>query len=1156
MLRSPGILFGNRPVPGADRAVEGRFADVFGETFYVIDNAQEMRPFLMSIVSGGDHWLFVASNGALTAGRRNPGLALFPYVTEDKLVDSAGITGPVTSLVADRAGKRSLWHPFRDGDRLTYSVTRRLYKNVLGSRLIFEEVNDDLGLTFRYGWATSDRFGFVRDCTLENHGRTPVGIRLLDGLANLLPANVDEQLQLGYSSLVDAYKKSELLPRSSLALYALAAQPVDRPEPCESLKATSVWSHGLGRARVHLSAERIAGFDLGREGRPSAEVRGRRGAYLLETGFSLAPRAERRWMFVADVDRSQSQVSDLHAKLGRPARLLGELRADVARGQLDLARIVASTDGQQLTADRLACARHVGNVLFNDLRGGVYLHGYDVPGKDFANFVRRSNRGTWERHRTFLESLGELEPSAALMSRIAGTGDADLERHAYEYLPLTFSRRHGDPSRPWNRFDIQVRDPEGNRILYFEGNWRDIFQNWEGLSRSYPEFVEHVIAKFVNASTVDGHNPYRITKDGIDWEVPDPGHPWSTLGYWGDHQIVYLLRLLELSLDHHPDRLRSLLGREIFTYANVPYEIRPFDDIVANPRSTIHFDAEKDARIRSLSAELGSDGKLLHDAAGVVHVNLVEKLLVAALAKVSNFVPGGGIWLNTQRPEWNDANNALVGHGLSMVTLCYLERYLSFLSRVLGPLRGQTVLLSSEVRGWIEGLARALESHRSLLAQRKVGDAERGSLMRALGTAASAYREAVYRGGLSGRGPAPVDDLLGFAELCSRFLQHTIGLGRRTDGLYHSYNVLVPAGPDGGFGVEHLYEMLEGQVAVLSAPGLTAKEAADVLSALARSRMYRRDQRSYLLYPDRRLPGFLEKNVIPAREVRASALLSSMVSSGDVRVVRRDAEGRFRFHEELTSGDRCREALLAVRASSHPGLGDGEIQGVLELYERVFHHRAFTGRSGTMFAYEGLGSIYWHMVGKLLLATQERYLAAVDEGAAPAVLKRLADSYHAIRAGDGGLGKSPDVYGAFPLDPYSHTPAHAGAQQPGMTGHVKEEVLTRLGELGVRVRDGRILFRPLLLRRAEFLAEGRTFRWFDVAGGQQSLQLPPRTLAFSFCQVPVVYHLDKAPRIQLTLQDGRTSALDGDGLDRETSAAVFERSGRIARIDVFTSPGR
>jgi hypothetical protein len=213
MQRPAGILFGRSPVPGADRPVGGRFAEVFGEEFYVIDNAQAMRPFLMSIVSDSDHWLFVASNGALTAGRKNPGLALFPYVTQDKLIDGAGVTGPVTSLLAARGGRRSLWHPFRDEDRLAYAVTRRLYKNVIGNRLIFEEVNEDLGLAFRYEWSTSGRFGFVRECALENLGRTPVAVHLLDGLLNLLPANVDEQLQLGYSCLLDAYKRSELFPR-------------------------------------------------------------------------------------------------------------------------------------------------------------------------------------------------------------------------------------------------------------------------------------------------------------------------------------------------------------------------------------------------------------------------------------------------------------------------------------------------------------------------------------------------------------------------------------------------------------------------------------------------------------------------------------------------------------------------------------------------------------------------------------------------------------------------------------------------------------------------------------------------------------------------------------------------------------------------------
>jgi hypothetical protein len=76
------------------------------------------------------------------------------------------------------------------------------------------------------------------------------------------------------------------------------------------------------------------------------------------------------------------------------------------------------------------------------------------------------------------------------------------------------------------------------------------------------------------------------------------------------------------------------------------------------------------------TAGSSSDGTL-------VRVTMVEKLLVPALAKLSSYVAGGGIWMNTQRPEWNDANNALAGYGLSMVTLYHLERYLGFLEELL-----------------------------------------------------------------------------------------------------------------------------------------------------------------------------------------------------------------------------------------------------------------------------------------------------------------------------------------------------------------------------------------------------------------------------------------------------------------------------------------
>jgi hypothetical protein len=123
----------------------------------------------------------------------------------------------------------------------------------------------------------------------------------------------------------------------------------------------------------------------------------------------------------------------------------------------------------------------------------------------------------------------------------------------------------------------------------------------------------------------------------------------------------------------------------------------------------------------------------------------------------------------------------------------------------------------------------------------------------------------------------------------------------------------------------------------------------------------------------------------------------------------------------------------------------------------LLKHREFTGRSGTMFGYEGLGCIYWHMVAKLLLAVQERVFEAADASAPE--LGALKAHYRRVRDGL-GYRRDAAAYGAFPADPYSHTPAEGGAQQPGMTGQVKEEILTRWGELGLRVQGGRVRFDP------------------------------------------------------------------------------------------------
>jgi hypothetical protein len=118
-----------------------------------------------------------------------------------------------------------------------------------------------------------------------------------------------------------------------------------------------------------------------------------------------------------------------------------------------------------------------------------------------------------------------------------------------------------------------------------------------------------------------------------------------------------------------------------------------------------------------------------------------------------------------------------------------------------------------------------------------------------------------------------------------------------------------------------------------------------------------------------------------------------------------------------------------------------------------------------------------------------------------------------------------------------------------MTGQVKEEVITRMGELGLSVEAGQLAFEPLLLKRREFLRQPADWKYVDVAGRWQSLPLAAGNLAFTVCQVPVVYELaEDGPAVVVALVEGELETAVGLRLSARTSAAVFERTGEVKLI--------
>ncbi len=1137
------IYWGASPLRPASEDVRGGFVQRDGETFYRIQNYHRMPPFFMALVSASDHWMFVSSTGGLTCGRKSPDHALFPYETDDKIHDASSTTGPRTLLHAEKDGKTWLWMPFDQGVS-PYVLERNLYKNQLGNKLIFEEINRDLGLVFSYQWTTGDRFGFIRSARIENTDGGPCGIELADGLRNLLPFGVTRRMQTELSTLLDAYKQAERLPGVTGGLFTLSSILTDRAEPCEALRATVVWSTGLDGAGVLLSEDQLAAFCAGAPVASESRKRGKRGSMFVRTSFGLQPGEGKSWHLAADINQGHSELAELLREVGPgvPAEeIQAAVESDIESGSRRLLQLVGGADGCQRSSDAFVTARHYSNTLFNIMRGGTFYDGYRFPREDFLSFVETWNRPLHERVTSLLPAADESPSLSSVLRSAEESGDADLERLAWEYLPLTFSRRHGDPSRPWNQFSIDIRDPDGSDKLNFQGNWRDIFQNWEALSLSYPEYIESFIAKFVNASTADGYNPYRITRSGFEWEILEPEDSWSNIGYWGDHQVNYLLRLVELSCRYHPGKIAGLLSRELFVYANVPYRIKAYSELVSDPRDTVLYDDEAAAGIARRVETLGSDGKLLTLTDGSIYrVNLFEKLLVPALTKLGNFVPGGGIWMNTQRPEWNDANNALVGYGLSMVTLFYLRRYLAVLAEILAGDAPAGYTVSVELKDYLAAIERVLDENRAMLAAAST-PAQRKAIMDGLGAAAEEYRGHVYAG-LSGEKTAlEKSQVLRFIDSALDYLDHTIAASKRPDGLYQSYNLIHFA--RSGYEVEHLFEMLEGQVAALSSGCLDAEESVGLLGSLRDSRIYRSDKNSYMLYPDREQVGFLEKNIIDPLVADKNDSIKNEMSRGRREFILRDVDGRLHFNPRFRNA-RDLAAALAV----DPDVSDEDAAALCDVYEGVFRHRQFTGRSGSMFKYEGLGSIYWHMVSKLLLATAETAGEAAQGGVDEGTLDQLRERFDDVKEGL-GMHASPAQYGAFPTDPYSHTPGFSGAQQPGMTGQVKEDVITRFTELGVAVSDGRIAFAPFLLKQEEFTAGPAS--WIDAAGREvKEDALDAGSLGFTVCGVPVIYRLADRARIQVLGAEGAMEDIEGNQLGEEWSSALFRRDGRIRRIVV------
>ena len=357
-----------------------------------------------------------------------------------------------------------------------------------------------------------------------------------------------------------------------------------------------------GGARCRLGARRSTPAPVTRRRESSPAGR----APTCSAPRSSSPLARpRTWRIVADVGTGPADVAELRRRAAADPRWRRRrCRLDTAAA-CDRCPARADHGWRQTPSSAPAIPSRApttyANVTYNVMRGGVPLAGYRIDTADFAAFVEPRNRTVAERHAGwFGESAGDARATRARRThRRASTtstspgSDGSTCRSASRAGTATRAAR-GTGSRSGSATTTATP------VIHFEGNWRDVFQNWEALCVVVPR----VPARRGDACSSTRRRPTGTTPTGSRRERHRLGGPRS-----GGPVVQHRL------LGRSPDRLpaaaarghrpipargdRPAARRAVLHVRRRAVPDRAYDDLVRDPKATIEFDDEAHAPSRA-----------------------------------------------------------------------------------------------------------------------------------------------------------------------------------------------------------------------------------------------------------------------------------------------------------------------------------------------------------------------------------------------------------------------------------------------------------------------------------------------------------------------------------------------------------------------------
>ena len=83
-----------------------------------------------------------------------------------------------------------------------------------------------------------------------------------------------------------------------------------------------------------------------------------------------------------------------------------------------------------------------------------------------------------------------------------------------------------------------------------------------------------------------------------------------------------------------------------------------------------------------------------------------------------------------------------------------------------------------------------------------------------------------------------------------------------------------------------------------------------------------------------------------------------------------------------------------------------------------------------------------------------------------------------------------------------------------------------------------------------FLKEEKVFKYTDINGFKNEIQLQKNSLCFTYCQIPIIYKLAAHEGIEIIFNNKPSITIDNLSVNQKISKNIFERTGEVEQLIV------